>query len=475
MVLNTTNSISDTIAAISTPHGTGGIAVIRISGSKTLPILAKIWKGKNPQDFKSHTAHLGKIINPSDQTEIDQAVATLFLAPNSFTGEDTAEISCHGSQYIQNQILLALISAGARIAEPGEFTKRAFLNARIDLAQADAIADLIAAKSKTAHDIALRHTNGQISKELNAINDKLLNLASLLELELDFSEEDVEFVDRKTLKTLADETLRQISTLTESYILGHAISQGINIVIAGAPNAGKSTLLNTLTRQEKAIVSEIPGTTRDTIDATTQIDGIEFRFIDTAGLRHTDDTIEAIGIQRANKAITDADITLWLIDPTEPLQPQISNISEYSDLLPKEELPAAPHQQNIIILLTKTDLLDETKINSTRQQINAPVIIPISSHTGEGIDSLRQQLIHTVTLGRDPRRQLLLTNARHYEALNKAQESLQRLIAGLDEGTTADFLAQDIRETMAHIGTITGTITTTDILTNIFSRFCIGK
>lgn len=477
---------ADTIAAVATPPGTGGIAVIRLSGPDAITVFKKVWKGASPDCFKSHTAHLGEIIDTSDRTIIDQVVATYFQAPGSFTGENTIEISCHGSHYIQSAVMNALLNAGARTAGPGEFTQRAFLNGRIDLAQAEAIADLIAARARAAHDIAINHTKGGFSHRLSLMRDSLLELASLLELELDFSEEDVTFADRVKLKDLASAILSEVCSLADSYQVGHAITQGIAVAIAGQPNAGKSTLLNKIVGDNRAIVSDIPGTTRDTIEASAVVNGIELRFIDTAGIRNTDEEIERMGISRTIDTVKTADFVIWLIDPTTDLPTQYallqSHLSEIdsehiiiaytkSDLNPKDF--SAPEivspllksgEKHLIFSTSDSPLASETIESHT-----------ISATTGEGLPELLHAITSRLTGNLDPRHDLLIANARHYEALQRARTSLERVIEGLDTNLSADFIAQDLRETLAHLGAITGAITSSEILQTVFSRFCIGK
>lgn len=462
--------ITDTIAAISTPPGTGGIAVIRLAGPDAFHIFSKIWKGADLKDAPSHTAHLGYVIDPEDMRIIDQSVATVFKSPASFTGDDTVEISCHGSDYIQREILHALVRAGARTAQPGEFTQRAFLNRRIDLAQAEGIADLIAASTQGAHDIAMSQTKGAFSSALEGMRRQLIELASLLELELDFSEEDVEFADRTRLLSLAETILATIRSLTESYSAGQAIRDGIEVAIAGMPNAGKSTLLNCLANDDKAIVSDIPGTTRDTIEVSASYCGLLFRFIDTAGLRPTDDAIENLGIDRARTALRKARFILWLIDPTQPLNPQISLLKENT---------FGTNPENILILINKTDITD--RAIEFHNKMLAGTSVPkentfsISAKNGHGIDTAIAKIAESIVGSYDPRRETVIANARHYEALVRAGESLSRTITGLTDRLPTDMVAQDLRETLSHLGSITGAITTPDLLTTIFSRFCIGK
>ncbi len=455
----------DTITAIATPPGTGGIAVIRLSGPDALSILDKVWTGTSPLTFIPRTAHLGTINDPKD-IPVDQTVAIYFKAPASFTGEDTIEISCHGSQFIQRQILHTLVSAGARTAQPGEFTRRAFLNGKIDLTQAEAIADLIAASSQAAHDIALTQTKGQFSDELRNLREQLLQLTSLLELELDFSEEDVQFADRKALVNLATHIRNRIQRLTDSYASGNVIKKGISVAIAGAPNTGKSTLLNHLAGDDKAIVSDIPGTTRDTIEATASINGLDFRFIDTAGLRHTNDSIENLGIGRALTQLTRADFILWLIDPNLPTDPQLDLLRNHLSTI-----RATPH----LILLTKSDLGITVPSNLNKILPQDTPILRISALTGQGIDEIIRIITGKFLNAYNPRQETIIANARHYEALIHAQESIERVLNGLDNGLNSDMISADLREILHHLGTVTGSITTPDILTTIFSRFCIGK
>ncbi len=464
---------SDTIAAIATPPGTGGIAVIRLSGSKAIQIFSKIWKGSNPQNFVPATAHLG-YISALDNSIIDQVVATFFKNPHSFTGEDTIEISCHGSQLIQQQILHTLIEAGARIAQPGEFTQRAFLNGRIDLAQAEGIADLIAASSQAAHDIAISQTKGQFSAELETLRQQLLHFASMLELELDFTEEEVIFANRDQLLSLATQIKNRLQSLTDSYSTGQAIKHGIAIALAGIPNAGKSTLLNKIIGEDKAIISDIPGTTRDIIEATINVKGLQFRFIDTAGLRHTSDTIESLGINRALNTIAKADYIIWLIDASAPIPFQIDQL-----------LHNLPNLNNghLTLFISKSDLLSNPNqlietIRATITKQNAPAKIHISSGsalTGHGIEQMIELIARTYTEQYNPRLQTIITNARHYDALLNSLTAIKRVEESLRDGLSADMTAHDLREVLHHLGTITGTITTPEILSSIFSRFCIGK
>lgn len=451
-----------TIAAIATPAGQGGIAVIRVSGRDAFDIVQKIWCGKPLAQCASHTAHLGNILQ-EDGSVLDQAVITLFRAPSSFTGEDTVEISVHGSRWIQREALNALMRCGATPAGPGEFSQRAFANGRMDLAQAEAVADLIAAESRAAHRLALSQMSGAFSRRLNELREQLIQFGSLLELELDFSEEDVEFADRTQLINSAKETLEIVQRLALSYKSGRAFKEGVPIAIAGAPNVGKSTLLNRLLDSDKAIVSDIPGTTRDIIEDTREIGGILFRFIDTAGIRDTADTVERIGIERAKEHIERAAVTLWLVDPTQPLEAQLASIT-------------ATTESKRFVILTKSDLSDGAVTDKILEALpeGCPVLA-ISATTGSGIDELKAALVRTATTEHDPENELIVTNARHYEALTAGAESLQRVLTGLQTGIPTDFVAQDVREALHHLGLVTGAVTTADLLTSIFTHFCIGK
>lgn len=464
--------MTDTICAISTPPGIGGIAVARVSGPESIMITQSLWKGVDLSQVKSHTAHLGNILD-CDGSVLDQALVTVFKAPNSFTGDNVVEISVHGSKYIQRQLINALISSGARLADPGEFTRRAFISGKLDLAQAEAVADMIASSSKAAHRIAINQMRGGFSKRLSSLREQLLELASLLELELDFSEEDVEFASRKKLLKIAIDVNTEVNRLLHSFKSGSAIKDGIPVAIVGETNAGKSSLLNTIIGDDKAIVSDIHGTTRDIIEDTIEVGDYLFRFMDTAGLRDTTDKIESIGIDRAYSAISHARIVILVIDLTQPLNTQplqyIHNNIESDDLT------------KLIIALNKSDL-DGTVLttNEIREalkdcKISSEVpILPISAKNGTGIDALLKELQKTVAAN-DETDNVMITNLRHCEALTKAADSSQRVISGLQDNLSGDLIAQDLRETIFHLGTITGNITSQDILTNIFSRFCIGK
>lgn len=450
----------DTICAVATPSGMGAIATVRVSGPRAHAIVCSLFRHKE-QPFtetmiEGYRAYYGQIVGAGET--LDEAVVTFFKAPHSFTGEDSAEISVHGSLFIQQRLLELLIESGARLAQPGEFTRRAFVNRKFDLAQAEAVADLIASQNEAAHRLAMNQLKGGFSKELQALRAQLLEITSLMELELDFSEEDVEFADRNRLKSLVADTQQHIGRLTDSFRLGNAIRNGIPVAIVGETNTGKSTLLNALLGDDRAIVSDIPGTTRDTIEETLNIDGLLFRFIDTAGIRETEETIEKIGIERTFRKINEADIVLGIIDATQDIsfiQSAIQTISDHVDR----------NHQTLLILLNKTDL--------SRPGIEAD--LQISAKTGQGLDLLRAKL---VTIGKsfmDTQNAVMVSNLRHYEALKQAGESLSDVQKGLDEGIPTDLVAQDLREALYYLGTITGEITTDEVLGSIFSRFCIGK
>lgn len=452
-----------TIAAVSTPRGTGGIAVIRISGPEALSILSKAWRGIDLLSMQSHSAHLGWICD-AEGREIDQVVATFFQGPKSYTGEDVVEISCHGSLWIQQAIVTRMVECGAMPASAGEFTRRAFVNGRIDLAQVDGIADMIAASSKAGARLALSQMRGNFSKKLEELRRQLVDLGVLLELELDFSEEDVEFADRSKLIELSRHIRDVVVRLADSYKSGNAFKNGVPVAIAGVPNAGKSTLLNALVGEERAIVSDIPGTTRDVIEDTVEINGILFRFIDTAGLRDSNDTIEKIGVERAKNIIRNASVVLFLFDPTQPIEPQMEVLKEIESYA-----VSAPDSANLIVLVSKSDLDFPGAMPREGDSLK------ISSVTNSGIEELKERLTAIATGDFNPEQELIVTNARHYDALRQAAEPLGRLIEGLQAGVSADFLAQDLREADRFLGEITGAVTSEEILHSIFARYCIGK
>ena len=473
--------VSDTIAAISTPPGMGGIAVIRISGPEAISIVNSAWKGADLLKVASHTAHLGRYF-ATDASVIDECVATVYKNPASFTGEDIVELSVHGSSWIQKELLADLVKRGARIANPGEFTQRAFLNGKLDLAQAEGVADLISSSSKAAHDLAISQTRGNFSKEFNALRDKLIEFASLIELELDFSEEDVEFADRSALIDLCTQVLEKVNSLADSFSRGAVLKNGVPVVIAGIPNAGKSSLLNLLLGDDKAIVTDIPGTTRDTIEDTTEFDGILYRFIDTAGLRDTTDMVESIGVDRAKAALVKAFIAIWMMDSTMPIEPQLQPMLEFH-----YSHPDTP----IIPLLNKSDLasqsplsnqLNSDSIESVIQQFLAQpkggsIYSPIyfSTLTRQGLSDLLSRLKSIITANSNPETDIIITNARHFEALTRASVALTRAKENLLLSVSTDLTAQDIREAISYLSTLTGSITSDTLLHSIFSRFCIGK
>ena len=464
----------DTICAISTPPGIGGIAVARISGSRAIEITDSIWQGRPLAQAASHTAHLG-LVKDKSGNELDQVVATVFRSPRSFTGEDVVEISVHGSKYVQRELIASLIHAGARLAEAGEFTRRAFASGRMDLAEAEAVADVIASNSRAAHRIAISQMRGGFSRRLAELRSRLVDLASLLELELDFSEEEVEFASRDQITQLARDLHNEISRLHRSFAKGNAIKEGIPVAIVGATNAGKSSLLNALLGDDRAIVSDIHGTTRDTIEETIEIGDYQFRFIDTAGIRHTADRIEQIGIDRSLQAIDKARIIIMVIDPTSELPHDLIKRLAHPSTEPADGL--LPHT---IVAINKADIATDQDLNNTHNALDTLLpqakTLHISAMNGQGIATLTQaieQAAATDTGNADE--DILVTNARHAQALAQALDSTTRLLQGLDASLPGDLLAQDLRETLHHLATITGQIPSTEILATIFSRFCIGK
>ncbi|MCQ2301437.1 MAG: tRNA uridine-5-carboxymethylaminomethyl(34) synthesis GTPase MnmE [Bacteroidales bacterium] len=448
---------NDTICAIATPHGMGAIAVVRVSGSEAISVVSRLFK-QNGKPFDcekviSHKAYFGQIV--VDGEMIDEVLVTFFKGPHSFTGEDSAEISVHGSTYIQQRLLEVLMAHGIRLAEAGEYTRRAFVNRKFDLAQAEAIADLISSESQSAHRLAISQLKGGFSKELQIMRSKLVEISALMELELDFSEEDVEFADRSQLKALLDETLSHVNRLTDSFRMGNAIKNGVPVAIVGATNAGKSTLLNALLGEERAIVSDIAGTTRDTIEETLNLDGTLFRFIDTAGLRETEEVIEKIGIERTMQKMKDATIVIGLLDINDP------EINKTATLISSHVNPA---EQQLILVVNKIDLGDNPSTSP---------YLAISAKTGQGLDELKSKLIQCCPrIGNET---TMVTNLRHFEALKQAQSSLLEVKKGLEVGLPTDLITQDLRQALYYLGSITGEITTDEVLGTIFSRFCIGK
>lgn len=457
--------LNDTIIALATAQGIGAISVLRLSGKDAIKAVNKVFSGgryeKNLEKQPTHTLHFGTI--KDDNEIIDEVVVSLFVEPKSFTGENVVEISCHGSPYIIKRLLQLFINQGIRLAKAGEFTQRAFLNAKFDLAQAEAVADLIAADSEAAHKAAMHQMRGGFSQKIKALREKLIHFASLIELELDFGEEDVEFADREDLRILVREILSVIQALIQSFSLGNVIKNGVPTVIAGKPNAGKSTLLNALLNEEKAIVSEIAGTTRDVIEDELVIEGILFRFIDTAGLRETDDKIEKIGVQRSYEKIKSASLLLYIFDLTAIKTPQ-----DYERELADAQSFNIPY----IMVANKVDECADMVYSTLAAYEDVEMIAAKSKF---GLENLQKHILKIVQADKFSTGDTLITNARHYESLLQTKNALDNVLTGLNRSVTGDFLAMDIRQALHHLGEITGQITTDDLLSNIFSKFCIGK
>lgn len=458
------NIISDdTICAIASSPGEGAVAIIRLSGDQALSITEKIFYPKNKNKLlseqKPYTIHFGEI-KENDET-IDEVLVSVFKSPNSYTGENSIEITCHGSVYIQNKIMQLLVLNGARTAFSGEFTQRAFMNGKMDLSQAEAVADLISSSSKASHKVAIQQMRGGFTNDLQNLRNQLLSFISLIELELDFSEEDVEFADRSQLGMLIDKISEKVNSLADSFKFGNAIKSGIPVAIIGEPNVGKSTLLNVLLNEDKALVSEIAGTTRDSIEDTISIEGILFRFIDTAGIRETSDVVENLGIERAKQKMQNADIILHLVE---------GGRIDYAEKLDKiyDEYP----QKIVIPIVNKSDLIG---IADPISSIRDNDVIYISAKHKQNIPELEKALLRAVNFNTESFSDTIITNSRHYELLLKAGESAGRVKQGLESGLSGDFLAQDIREILNYIGEITGEYTTDEVLANIFANFCIGK
>ena len=462
----------DTICAIATAQG-GAIGSIRVSGPEAITITSRIFtpakSGKLLSEQKPYTLTFGRIYNGEEM--VDEVLVSLFRAPHSYTGEDSTEITCHGSSYILQQVMQLLIKNGCRMAQPGEYTQRAFLNGKMDLSQAEAVADLIASSSAATHRLALSQMRGGFSKELTTLREKLLNFTSMIELELDFSEEDVEFADRSALRRLADEIEEVIARLANSFSVGNVIKNGVPVAIIGETNAGKSTLLNVLLNEDKAIVSDIHGTTRDVIEDTVNIGGITFRFIDTAGIRETSDTIESLGIERTFQKLDQAEIVLWMIDSADA----ISQLTPLSDKI----LPRCEHKQ-LILVFNKVELINETQKNELASQFSEHIgseieSIFISAKQRLHTDELQQRLVAAAHLPTVTQNDVIVTNIRHYEALTRALDAIHRVQEGLDANISGDFLSQDIRECIFHLSDIAGEVTNDMVLQNIFAHFCIGK
>ena len=455
---------NDTICALSTAPGMGALALIRLSGSQSIELVARLFTGfpADLQEIQSHKSYFGKLMD--DDSILDEALVSVFRNPRSFTGEDSVEISCHGSVYIQQRILELLLENGARMADPGEFSMRAFMNGKMDLSQAEAVADLIESEGASDHRLAMQQLRGGFSKEIDALREELIHFASLVELELDFSEEEVEFADRTQLKELLSRIESKVTSLLSSFRLGNAIKNGIPIAIVGSPNAGKSTLLNALLQEERALVSDIPGTTRDTVEEVLILGGIKFRFIDTAGLRDTKDIVESMGIERTWSKIEDAQIVLYLFDASVDHKVSHIEIGEISGHIDSDKL---------IIVANKIDAADAVELEN--EFTFFPDLLKISALSHKGLDALKDQLLSRVNLGEVKQRNVTVTNARHAEALRKAKESIDRVDQGLDDGISGDLVAMDIRQVLQDLGEITGEVSTDDLLGNIFGKFCIGK
>lgn len=461
--------LKDTIIALATPSGAGAIAVIRVSGNDAISLVDSFFKsihGKSLTKQKSHTILLGHIVET--KKTYDQVLVSIFKNPHSYTGEDVIEISCHGSQYIQQQIIQLFLRNGCRMADAGEFTLRAFLNGKLDLSQAEAVADLIASDNEASHQIAIQQMRGGFSNEIKALRDELLNFASLIELELDFAEEDVEFANRDQFKDLLNRIQSVLRRLIESFAVGNVIKNGIPVAIVGEPNVGKSTLLNALLNEEKAIVSEIAGTTRDAIEDEISIGGLGFRFIDTAGIRETKDIVEGIGIRKTFEKIEQAQVIMYLVDSLKLTVDGVETLKlEIAKL--KNKHPQKP----CITIINKVDQLNQEEQAAINKQL--PTALLLSAKNGTGVEDLKNQLLEFVNTGALKNNETIVTNSRHYDALIKALEAVEKVNFDMTDGVSGDLLSLDIREALDHFGTITGEITSDDLLGNIFANFCIGK
>ena len=483
-------NLSDTIVALATPSGVGAIGVIRLSGPEAIAIADAVFPSKKLAEQPTHTLHYGTIRNDAGRV-LDEVVVSLFVGPKSYTGEDVVEISCHGSNYILQEVIQLLIEKGARMAEPGEFTLRAFLNGRMDLSQAEAVADLIASSSASSHKLAMQQMRGGFSSEIQALRQKLIDFASLIELELDFGEEDVEFANRDDLRELVHKLRGLLQQLMDSFRLGNAIKNGVNTVIAGRPNAGKSTLLNALLNEERAIVSDIAGTTRDVIEEVLNIKGVQFRVIDTAGIREAEDTIEAMGVERTLEKVRQSSVLIYLFDVVA-MQPE-----EVHADLQRLYQPGL----HILVVANKMDMNPYTKrehflefgsrnsefgngkseFGSEENTSEFPIPIaqfewvPVSAINKMNIPHLKEKLYEAVISDKVSLDETIVTNARHFQALQRADQSLADVLKGMDQSVTSDFIAMDIRQALHHLGEITGEISTDDLLGNIFANFCIGK
>lgn len=451
----------DTICAVATPPGVGAIAVLRVSGPRAFPAVQALFRGKNLAEQPTHTLHFGSLRDEAGAV-VDEVLLSLFRAPRSYTREDVIELSCHGSDYLVQRILRLLIGQGCRLAQPGEFTQRAFLNGQLDLAQAEAVADLIAADNEAAHRAAVHQIRGGFSRDIAQLREKLIHFAALIELELDFGEEDVEFADRAQLASLIHQIRAALGPLIDSFQTGNALKEGLPVAIVGPPNAGKSTLLNALLNEEKAIVTAIAGTTRDVIEDTLVLDGVKFRVLDTAGIRATTDTVEAIGVERSLQALDRAEVILKLSSP------DVEN-AEFEAMFARR----VPDLGNVISVRTKADLVGTGATTPRGSEGSDSATLTISAQTGEGLDELKRRLVERAKRQRTGG--TVVTNVRHYQHLSATDAALQRVLDGLQAGVTPDWLALDIRDALNQLGEITGQITTEDLLATIFSKFCIGK
>lgn len=461
--------LQDTIVALATPSGAGAIAIIRVSGKEAIALVHGIFKSIKNKDLtkqKTHTLHLGHVVD--GERILDQVLISVFKGPNSYTGEDTIEISCHGSTFIQQQIIQLCLRKGAKMAQPGEFTMRAFLNGKLDLSQAEAVADLIASDNEASHQIAMQQMRGGFSNEIALLREQLLNFASLIELELDFSEEDVEFADRTQFRELIERIGFVLKRLLDSFAVGNVIKNGIPVAIVGEPNVGKSTLLNALLNEERAIVSDIAGTTRDTIEDELVIDGIGFRFIDTAGIRETKDVVESIGIQKTFEKMEAAQVVIYLIDGGQVTLQSIQQLTVELERL-KNKYPLKP----LLVVCNKQDLLSEEQIALFQSKIDNLMLM--SAKTNLGIEELKQRLLSFVNTGALRNNETIVTNTRHYDSLLKALEEIEKVKWGLQTNLSADLMAIDIRQALYYFGEITGQVTNDELLGNIFANFCIGK
>lgn len=464
----------DTIVALATPSGAGAVAIIRISGTNSIAVANEVFQSVRNKDLtkqKTHTIHLGHIMD--GEKTLDQVLVSVFKNPNSYTGEDVVEISCHGSVFIQQQIIQLLLRKGCRMAQAGEFTLRSFLNGKMDLSQAEAVADLINSDNEASHQIAMQQMRGGFSNEIAKLREELLNFASLIELELDFAEEDVEFADRTQFKELLNRIEFVLKRLIDSFAVGNVIKNGIPVAIVGEPNVGKSTLLNALLNEERAIVSDIAGTTRDTIEDELVINGIGFRFIDTAGIRDTKDVVESIGIQKTFEKIEQAQVVILLLDAKE-LQ-----VSSFKFQVEIEKIKNKYPQKPLVVIINKVDLLSEQELNAIKAELETLNLKPetISAKQKTGIEELKNTLLSFVNTGALRNNETIVTNTRHYDSLLKALEEIQKVRFGMESGLSADLMAIDIRSAIEHFNSITGqqAIGNEELLGNIFSQFCIGK